>query len=784
MTQRRPVSLILFTASLAATLAMVQPAAAQDFFDWLDGPLPKKKQEETFKGEVPEPVQRDALPELTPPPQAAAPQSGPVPQSAARRPADAGEPTPRGPNGEVYDDGANPNAEGNAVPDDRGQYDPLESRRRRSEGPTPPAAGPDRTRSQWQNPDDTAPRNKVERYAPGSFEDEQQAMPSEQGNGARQYDGGPIERQRMTAPPRQGASQEATQDRDENGGRYQQRPQYGDPNTPVYEQQPPDQSRRDQQRQGFNDQPRYDPQGNAPARIDPDNIDGPRAAPGELSDPWRGMPIAELEETLSKIDLPPRSPAIHDLWLRLITARAGSPDPKLAAVRADALNRTGLIREASEALAGAGDVSADPVIATLAARTAIGAGNTEQGCETARSLTSAVAAKMPQHMKGEVILIAGFCAAVSDNKPAAGIAGDLAIENGLQDHAGPAALKAIAAGLKPAVEHGKKISLLDYRILQLGGPVDVSYAIPTASPALLAVLARDNRADPGTRLAAAEAAASLNAISIDELAAAYRANADPHRQVQLSDAVADAGQPARRAALYVAAETERTPLKKSRVIRAFLDEARRAGFYWSALQLMARPANDLQPIPEIGWFAETAVEASLAGGNIDAVHRWAEFAASLDREGRADLRHWLALADIAEPNARDRTQHLVVIEELAQRGTFDSALLHRLATALDALDTNVPIPLWEAASRTAQPSSGHLPDTGVLSQLQDAAKARDFARTVLLTMRTIGPNGAEGAHMIALGDSIRALKRAGLESEARRLALEALFPAWPRATNS
>ncbi len=786
MTYRRPVSLSLFTVIFAATLSMAEPAAAQDFFDWLEGPPPKKKQEETFKGEVPEAVQRDALPELTPPPEATAPAPRPQQTRAPRdydsepgasRPGTSGEPVPRGPNGEVYDDG-NPAVKDTAAPgsgQDSDQFDPLESRRRRYQGATPAAAvpSPSPARSGWQNPDDVPPRKNTERYAPGSFEDEQQAMPSEADDADRRYDGGPINRrQTMTPPPR-----------DENQQPYQQRPQYDDPAARSDQRQPAYQPGRDQ-RQGFNEPPRYAPQGNAPARVQRDNLDGPRTATGAPSDPWGGMPVAELEENLSKIDLPPRSPAIHDLWLRLITARAGNPDPKLAAIRADALNRTGMIREASEALAGAGDVSADPVIATLAARTAIGAGHSEQGCETARSLTSAVAAKMPPHMKGEVILIAGFCAAVSDNKPAAGIAGDLAIENGLQDHAGPAALKAIAAGHKPTVERGKKVSLLDYRILQLGGPVDLSYAIPTASPALLAVLARDERAEPGTRLAAAEAAAGLNAIAIDELAAAYRANADPRHQVELSDAVADAGQPSRRAALFVAAETERTPLKKSRVIRAFLDEARRAGFYWPALQLMARPANDLQPIPEIGWFAETAVEASLAGGNFDGVHRWAEFAASMDREGRADLRHWLALSDIAEPNARDRTQHLVVIEDLAQRGRFDSALLHRLATALDALDTNVPMPLWEAASRTEQPSSGHLPDTGVLSQLQDAAKARDYARTVLLTMRTIGPNGAEGAHMIALGDSIRALKRAGLEPEARRLALEALFPAWPRATNS
>ena len=54
---------------------------------------------------------------------------------------------------------------------------------------------------------------------------------------------------------------------------------------------------------------------------------------------------------------------------------------------------------------------------------------------------------------------------------------------------------------------------------------------------------------------------------------------------------------------------------------------------------------------------------------------------------------------------------------------------------------------------------------------------------MLLVLRTLGGNGAEGAHMIALGDAVRGLKRAGLEPDARRVAFEALFGGWPRATS-
>jgi hypothetical protein len=164
---------------------------------------------------------------------------------------------------------------------------------------------------------------------------------------------------------------------------------------------------------------------------------------------------------------------------------------------------------------------------------------------------------------------------------------------------------------------------------------------------------------------------------------------------------------------------------------------------------------------------------------------WAKFAASIDTGRGQSLDHWMALIDIADPNFPERRgDSLAELERLALMGRFSSEHLHRLATVLDALQYNVPIPLWEAASRTPQPTTGHLPQTGVLSQLQDAAKKREFARTVLLAMQTLGPNGAEGAHMIALGDAIRALMRAGLESDARRLGFEALLAGWPRVVTN
>jgi hypothetical protein len=69
----------------------------------------------------------------------------------------------------------------------------------------------------------------------------------------------------------------------------------------------------------------------------------------------------------------------------------------------------------------------------------------------------------------------------------------------------------------------------------------------------------------------------------------------------------------------------------------------------------------------------------------------------------------------------------------------------------------------------------------VLAELGQAAQAKDAGRTVLLVLRAFGPHAADGVNILALGDAVRALKKAGLEADAHRLALEALFAVWSRS---
>lgn len=501
---------------------------------------------------------------------------------------------------------------------------------------------------------------------------------------------------------------------------------------------------------------------------------------------WQGLDGAAISEMIAPLSIPPRSAALAGLWHRLwssrndppTAARSGDPSDTASfdAVRMEALYRSGLIAELEKVMAARQPNPNDPVESLLIARTRIGLGDREPGCTAVKGLQSAQAT-LPKPARTEFILLAALCGVGEGDASKASLAAELLRAEGIAEALPLASLDALASGNPSSFQMPatKSVSLLDYRFLEL---VNAEPDLASAEPALLATLAARSKS-PQLRILAAEAALALHTIQPADLAAAYRsptfsadALAQPFAEHQAP--------PLQRALLFKAFESERTPLKMARLARALLDEVRRAdGPYVDVAALLTARTAELRPTPDMAWFAETAIEINLAGHRIDTVRDWVSAPAATHAGRHED---WLVLADIAAASWRgQRGEYLPAVEGRALRGELPPELMHRLVTVLDALDYQIPIPLWEAASRTQQPTGGFLPEMGVLSQLQKASQQREQARVALLAMRTLGPESGATAHMIALGDTIRSLKRVGLEAEARQLGLEALFMSWPRS---
>ncbi|MBI1385338.1 MAG: hypothetical protein GC150_10540 [Rhizobiales bacterium] len=525
----------------------------------------------------------------------------------------------------------------------------------------------------------------------------------------------------------------------------------------------------------------------APLDAAPAPSDQPRWGPGRLAPPvgrgageslaarslgpdlWRGMTMADLERFVADSRFALRSPVMQRLWQRLMlsdsTPPAGGEDGSFLAYRMEALYRLGRIEEAAMLARGAG--AETPLARAVAARALLARGEQEQACGTSKTLLQE-GASLPAPLTRDIYLIVAHCAAVTVNPKAGLLILDLARERGVNAETAYEILDALSRGGRPRVRLPEEIDLIDGLFLALAGAPFDGRLVARATPAFAVFLAEDAR-DPGVRALAAERALIVGAADVAVLAAAYAEVGGG------SDPVA------RRAAAYGAAANARGPAALAEAAADYLALARTEGLEQAGAvalgPLFARTPPDVSAAP----YAEIAVEVLTRNGETRKAWSWS-LAAGADGRAGARPMPWLALLDIVAVSPEvPRGPGLETADRLASAGALAPDTLHRLATVLDALDYNVPIPLWNAASRTPQPTAGHLPPTGVLSDLKLAAERRDLGRGLLLSLVGLGGDGPPATNLLALGDVIRGMRALGFEREARAIAFEAVVEGWPRA---
>ena len=152
-------------------------------------------------------------------------------------------------------------------------------------------------------------------------------------------------------------------------------------------------------------------------------------------DLWRGLDLTTFEELLARLDLPPRSPVLHQLWRRMLLSAAtppsGAPSPDhFLALRLEALYRSGTARRHDR-----GDRQCRLAPARSCwhcrARKDIGLGRYDEGCRTITTL-AAPSSGLPGRLKGETQLLMGYCAAKAGDAPGADLAASLAREEGVE----------------------------------------------------------------------------------------------------------------------------------------------------------------------------------------------------------------------------------------------------------------------------------------------------------------------------------------------------------------
>jgi hypothetical protein len=310
---------------------------------------------------------------------------------------------------------------------------------------------------------------------------------------------------------------------------------------------------------------------------------------------------------------------------------------------------------------------------------------------------------------------------------------------------------------RPAPETITQLSQPDPLLLRVilasGRRLDPSL-VHRLSPELALAVARDEKAPPATRLLAALRAARFGALRMQRL-----------RALLLSEAGASPGDPASSPARGFAAisAASDTADRLTRVM-AFARGLARSDRFTLGARVVAPTLREIPPNPSLAASALGAARLSLAVGDSAQAQRWVTLVPATERRMLRLLFHLAEVpSDAAESSDSD-------VAEIAH-SVLSLALFAGLGKPVPpAAWVVLPPPSWTVTDRLAAPAASWL-------DLAEAAQAKRIGETVIAAIIVASFQGKLSTDPVVLYTVISSLERIGLESEARRLALEAALAA-------
>ena len=495
------------------------------------------------------------------------------------------------------------------------------------------------------------------------------------------------------------------------------------------------------------------------------------------ADLWRGMSFERFRDGLLALDGTGGSLVLNNLVASALLDRRSMPtntDPQTSdLLRMVVLYRMGRIRDLS---AFVGTISANNrslPVRVFEARALLAQGRLAQACKLATSFPVGNQDLSPD-LLSESLMMTALCAAQNKDFQTMGLMADLARDKNIRSPLSYAIIDYLLSGVKPAIKLPAKLGVRDYYFLRLTQLKTPRRLLERAEPALVYALAFDRTTSPALRLEAAERAAARGQVDAQGLASIYSdvaAIRSRQRGGRRSDAYT-------RALLFDGLSRTSDPRHRAKIIDTLLANVR--GKHLSAVisSMLVPYVAKIQPEPGLSWFAMRAVEVALLSQDMQLAERWFLFVKQAGRPayGAAE---WLPLAGLVKQNVVPAGEGTQMAMRMAKARRLNGGALHRLTSVLDALSYEVPIPLWNTASKYPQPRKGALPPTGVLSSLKKMSDEGQTGEVLLLSLQAVGSNSADQIHLIALGDIVRALKKAGFKKSASHFGFEALYGIWP-----
>jgi hypothetical protein len=282
------------------------------------------------------------------------------------------------------------------------------------------------------------------------------------------------------------------------------------------------------------------------------------------------------------------------------------------------------------------------------------------------------------------------------------------------------------------------------------------------------------------RLAAAERAVLKGALDATSLAERYAALKFGQKELDSAISIAERDySPRNRALLYQAAKQQTLPVAQATAIQKAWALAREAGTYRLSVGVYRSLLEALQPQAELIWFAPQAVRGLLLLDRHDQALAWALTARRFTKEPEEQQSTALLwpMVGLAEGSAKGpgQDQWLAALNETD--GGAASMKAGFAYSLFEAMGEHVPQERWDALLRGTARASVLSADPAFLRAFREAASAGRRGETVLLAVLILGDGGLGNSDPGLVSEIVIGLRKVGLESEARQLAIEAALAA-------